>query len=604
MSGIIAYIGKEEACPIIIDGLRRLEYKGYDSAGILLFEKNNFKCFKTKGKLINLELQLSDEHFFSHIGMGHTRWATHGEPCEKNTHPHFSYNEELAIIQNGMIENHHALRKELISRGHIFTSETDTEVFIHFIEDIQEHHECSLEEAVRVALSKVIGSYAIVIMNKNNPTELLAAQKGNSLVIGVGNDEYFISSDASAIMKYTNEIIRLQEDKIAIINSNNLLIKNIDSTIQTPYIETLKMELASVEKQGYDHFMLKEIFEQPMATKDCMRGRVDATIGHLELDALKKFEEQLTKTQRIIIVATGTSWHAGMVAEYFFEEYAHVPVEVEYASEFRYRYPLIQKNDIVIAVSQSGETADTLASLELAQEKGATVFSICNIIGSSIAKISDAVVYTKVGTELGIASTKTFTAQVSVLYMIALKMGLLRQAIELDQYHSLLFELENIPQKLQKSLEINKISIQEIASFFKDASNFVYLGRGYNYPVALEGALKMKEIANIHAEGYPAAEIKHGPIALIDESMPVVAIATNDRSYKKIIANIKEVKTRKGKTIAIVTEGDLVIPELADYIIEVPRTQEAFVPLLAVISLQLLAYYTAVYKGCEVDAIV
>lgn len=604
MSGIIAYIGKEEACPIIVDGLRKLEYKGYDSAGILLFENNDFKCFKTKGKLINLELQLSDEHFFSHIGMGHTRWATHGEPSEQNAHPHFSCNEELAIIQNGMIENHHALRKELISRGHVFTSETDSEVFIHFIEDIQEHHECSLEEAVRVALSKVIGSYAVVIMDKTNPTELLAAQKGNSLVIGVGNDEYFIASDASAIMKYTNEIIRLQEDEIAIVNSNKLLIKNIDSTIQTPYIETLKMELASVEKQGYDHFMLKEIFEQPMAIKDCMRGRVDATIGDLQLDTLQNFEEQLTKTQRIIIVATGTSWHAGMVAEYFFEEYAHVPVEVEYASEFRYRYPLIQKNDIVIAVSQSGETADTLASLELAQEKGATVFSICNIIGSSIAKMSDAVVYTKVGTELGIASTKTFTAQVSVLYMIALKMGLLRQAIELDQYHSLLFELENIPQKLQKSLEINKIAIQEIASFFKDASNFVYLGRGYNYPVALEGALKMKEIANIHAEGYPAAEIKHGPIALIDESMPVVAIATNDRSYKKIIANIKEVKTRKGKTIAIVTEGDLVIPELADYIIEIPRTQEAFVPLLAVISLQLLAYYTAVYKGCEVDAIV
>lgn len=604
MSGIIAYIGKEEACPIIVDGLRKLEYKGYDSAGILLFENNDFKCFKTKGKLINLELQLSDEHFFSHIGMGHTRWATHGEPSEQNAHPHFSCNEELAIIQNGMIENHHALRKELISRGHVFTSETDSEVFIHFIEDIQEHHECSLEEAVRVALSKVIGSYAVVIMDKTNPTELLAAQKGNSLVIGVGNDEYFIASDASAIMKYTNEIIRLQEDEIAIVNSNKLLIKNIDSTIQTPYIETLKMELASVEKQGYDHFMLKEIFEQPMAIKDCMRGRVDATIGDLQLDTLQNFEEQLTKTQRIIIVATGTSWHAGMVAEYFFEEYAHVPVEVEYASEFRYRYPLIQKNDIVIAVSQSGETADTLASLELAQEKGATVFSICNIIGSSIAKMSDAVVYTKVGTELGIASTKTFTAQVSVLYMIALKMGLLRQAIELDQYHSLLFELENIPQKLQKSLEINKIVIQEIASFFKDASNFVYLGRGYNYPVALEGALKMKEIANIHAEGYPAAEIKHGPIALIDESMPVVAIATNDRSYKKIIANIKEVKTRKGKTIAIVTEGDLVIPELADYIIEIPRTQEAFVPLLAVISLQLLAYYTAVYKGCEVDAIV
>lgn len=604
MSGIIAYIGKEEACPIIVDGLRRLEYKGYDSAGILLFENNDFKCFKTKGKLINLELQLSDEHFFSHIGMGHTRWATHGEPSEQNAHPHFSCNQELAIIQNGMIENHHALRKELISRGHVFTSETDTEVFIHFIEDIQEHHECSLEEAVRVALSKVIGSYAVVIMDKTNPTELLAAQKGNSLVIGVGNDEYFIASDASAIMKYTNEIIRLQEDEIAIVNSNKLLIKNIDSTIQTPYIETLKMELASVEKQGYDHFMLKEIFEQPMAIKDCMRGRVDATIGDLQLDTLQNFEEQLTRTQRIIIVATGTSWHAGMVAEYFFEEYAHVPVEVEYASEFRYRYPLIQKNDIVIAVSQSGETADTLASLELAQEKGATVFSICNIIGSSIAKMSDAVVYTKVGTELGIASTKTFTAQVSVLYMIALKMGLLRQAIELDQYHSLLFELENIPQKLQKSLEINKIAIQEIASFFKDASNFVYLGRGYNYPVALEGALKMKEIANIHAEGYPAAEIKHGPIALIDESMPVVAIATNDRSYKKIIANIKEVKTRKGKTIAIVTEGDLVIPELADYIIEIPRTQEAFVPLLAVISLQLLAYYTAVYKGCEVDAIV
>lgn len=602
MSGIIAYIGKEDACPIIVNGLRRLEYKGYDSAGITLLENNNFQTFKSKGKLINLELQLSNTPS-SHIGMGHTRWATHGEPTEINAHPHFSSQQQLAIVHNGMIENHLSLQKELESRGHIFESDTDTEVFIHFIEDIQEHHECSLEEAVRIALSKVIGSYAIVIMDQENPNQLIAAQKGNSLVIGVGNDEYFIASDASPIIKYTNEVIHLQEDEIAIINEKNLLLKSVDDTVQTPYIETLKMELTSIEKRGFNHFMLKEIFEQPIAIKDCMRGRIDATIGHLQLDTLQNFEEQLTKAQRIIIVATGTSWHAGLVAEYFFEEYTRIPVEVEYASEFRYRYPLIQKNDVIITISQSGETADTLASLELAHEHGASVFSICNVVGSSIAKMADATVYTKVGAELGIASTKAFTAQVTVLYMIALKIALHRKAIEIHQYHSLLFELENIPQKLQKSLEMNKHIVKNIANFFKDSDNFVYLGRGYNYPVALEGALKMKEIANTHASGYPAAEIKHGPIALIDESMPVVAIATNDRSYKKIIANIKEVRARKGKTIAIVTEGDLIVPDIADYVIEVPRTHEAFVPLLTVTSLQLLAYYTAIYKGCEVDAI-
>lgn len=599
MCGIVAYVGHREACPIIIKGLKRLEYRGYDSAGIALMT-NELTVYKKKGKVTDLEAFIKNLPVHSNIGIGHTRWATHGEPNDVNAHPHYSSNRELAIIHNGIIENYSTLKTELESRGHVFLSETDSEVFIHLIEDVKQNNDCTLDEAVRLALSMVVGAYAIVIMSNNDKGLLIAARKGSPLVIGIGKDEFFLASDASPIIEYTNDVVYLNDHEIAIINKGELTIKNINADTQTPYVQTLDLELDQIEKGGYEHFMLKEIFEQPKSIKDSMRGRVNASLGHLQLGGIQQYANKLTKAERIIIVACGTSWHAGLVAEYLFEDIARIPVEVEYASEFRYRNPIIREGDVVIAISQSGETADTLAAIELAKSKGAVIFGVCNVVGSSIARASHEGAYLHAGPEIGVASTKAFTAQVSVLAMMAIIVGNKKGTITESQYIALLTELETIPQKVEKALKSND-QIIEIAEKFKDAKNFLYLGRGYNFPVALEGALKLKEISYIHAEGYPAAEMKHGPIALIDAEMPVCVIAPQDNSYEKIVSNIQEVRARKGRVIAVVTEGDTHIRNMAEYTIEVPATHEALMPLLTVIPLQLLSYHIAVMRGCNVD---
>jgi glucosamine--fructose-6-phosphate aminotransferase (isomerizing) len=599
MCGIVAYIGHREACPIIIKGLKRLEYRGYDSAGIALLN-GELNVYKKKGKVQELENFIADKDTHSSIGMGHTRWATHGEPNDSNAHPHYSSSGRIAIIHNGIIENYAALKTLLQSKGFTFFSDTDTEVFINLIEDIQNENGCSLEEAVRLALHEVVGAYAIVVLSKDEPNQLIAARKGSPLVIGVGKDEYFLASDATPIIEYTNEVIYVNDYEIAVIKDGTLNIKTREDVSTTPYIQTLQMELESIEKGGYDHFMLKEIFEQPRSIMDSMRGRLIAANNHLAMGGIREFENKFVKAKRIIIVACGTSWHAGLVAEYLIEDLARIPVEVEYASEFRYRNPIIKEGDIVIAISQSGETADTLAAIELAKSKGAIIFGICNVVGSSIARASDAGAYTHAGPEIGVASTKAFTAQVTVVTLLAMMIGSKRGTLENSKLRQLMIELENIPAKVEKALELNE-SVLEIAETFKDVSNFLYLGRGYNFPVALEGALKLKEISYIHAEGYPAAEMKHGPIALIDENMPVVVIATRDSSYEKIVSNIQEVKARKGRIIAIVTEGDTVIPGMAEFVIEVPDTSEYLTPLLSVIPLQLLSYHIAVMRGCNVD---
>ena len=599
MCGIVAYIGHREACPIIIKGLKRLEYRGYDSAGIALLNAE-LNVYKKKGKVADLEHFIADKNTHSSIGMGHTRWATHGEPNDSNAHPHYSSSGRIAIIHNGIIENYASLKTLLQSKGFTFYSDTDTEVFINLIEDIQNENHCSLEEAVRLALHEVVGAYAIVVLSKDEPNQLIAARKGSPLVIGVGKDEFFLASDATPIIEYTNEVIYVNDYEIAIIKEGVLHIKTREDVATTPYIQTLEMELDSIEKGGYEHFMLKEIFEQPRSIMDSMRGRLIASNGHLAMGGIREFENKFIKAKRIIIVACGTSWHAGLVAEYLIEDLARIPVEVEYASEFRYRNPIIKEGDIVIAISQSGETADTLAAIELAKSKGAIIFGICNVVGSSIARASDAGAYTHAGPEIGVASTKAFTAQVTVLTLLAMMIGSKRGSIENSKLRQLMIELENIPAKVEKALELNE-TVVEIAETFKDVPNFLYLGRGYNFPVALEGALKLKEISYIHAEGYPAAEMKHGPIALIDENMPVVVIATKDSSYEKIVSNIQEVKARKGRIIAIVTEGDEVIPSMAEFVIEVPDTSEYLTPLLSVIPLQLLSYHIAVMRGCNVD---
>ena len=599
MCGIVAYVGHREACPIIIKGLKRLEYRGYDSAGIALMT-NELSIYKKKGKVSELEAFIKNLPVHSNIGIGHTRWATHGEPNDVNAHPHFSSNRELAIIHNGIIENYATLKTELESRGHVFLSETDSEVFIHLIEDVKQNNDCTLDEAVRLALSMVVGAYAIVIMSNNDKELLIAARKGSPLVIGIGKGEFFLASDASPIIEYTNDVVYLNDHEIAIIDKGELTIKNINADTQTPYVQTLDLELDQIEKGGYPHFMLKEIFEQPKSIKDSMRGRVNASLGHLQLGGILQYANKLTKAERIIIVACGTSWHAGLVAEYLFEDIARIPVEVEYASEFRYRNPIIREGDVVIAISQSGETADTLAAIELAKSKGAVIFGVCNVVGSSIARASHEGAYLHAGPEIGVASTKAFTAQVSVLAMMAIIVGNKKGTITESQYIALLTELETIPQKVEKALKSNE-QIIEIAEKFKDAKNFLYLGRGYNFPVALEGALKLKEISYIHAEGYPAAEMKHGPIALIDTEMPVCVIAPQDNSYEKIVSNIQEVRARKGRVIAVVTEGDTHIRNMAEYTIEVPATHEALMPLLTVIPLQLLSYHIAVMRGCNVD---
>ena len=599
MCGIVAYVGHRQASEIIIKGLKRLEYRGYDSAGIALLN-GSLNVYKKKGKVSELEAFLQGQNLTSTIGMGHTRWATHGEPNDENAHPHYSATKKLAIIHNGIIENYSSLKQDLLRKGHRFLSETDTEVFIHFIEDIKEKENCSLDEAVRLALTKVVGAYAIVVMSLEDPTLLIAARKGSPLVLGIGKGEYFMASDATPIIEYTNEVVYLNDQEIAIINNGELTIKNTANLPLTPYVQTVDLELEAIEKGGFEHFMIKEIFEQPRSIKDCMRGRLDSDSGRLILGGLREYLNKLVNADRILIVACGTSWHAGLVAEYFFEEFCRIPVEVEYASEFRYRNPVIREGDVVIAISQSGETADTLAAIELAKSKGAIIFGVCNVVGSSIPRNTHAGAYTHAGPEIGVASTKAFTAQLTVLNMIALIVAQRKGTITEQKFHEMLVEMENIPSKVEKALKLNK-QIEAIADEFKNATNFLYLGRGYNFPVALEGALKLKEISYIHAEGYPAAEMKHGPIALIDEEMPVVFIATKDSSYEKVVSNIQEVKARKGRVIAVVTEGDNLISKMAEFVIEVPATLEPLMPLVSVVPLQLLSYHIAVMRGCNVD---
>lgn len=601
MCGIVAYLGRRESYPILLKGLERLEYRGYDSAGVALFdESGNISVTKIKGKVKELAKIVKQQNLKGNIGIGHTRWATHGEPNERNAHPHLSESENLAIIHNGIIENYETLKKELINRGYKFKSETDTEVLIHLIEDISRNEKVELEEAVRIALSKIIGAYAIVVMSKNEPDTLVAAKKGSPLVIGIGNEEYFLASDATPIVEYTRNVIYLKDNDIAVLKGDSMVLKTIDNEIQTPYVHELEISLEAIEKGGFEHFMIKEIHEQPQALRDSMRGRLIVNKGFLKLGGIHDYEGRLEHIKRIIVIACGTSWHAGLVSEYLFEELARIPVEVEYASEFRYRNPIINEGDFVIAISQSGETADTLAAIQLAKEKGATIFGICNVVGSSIPRATHAGVYTHAGPEIGVASTKAFTTQLVVLYMMALLMANKKGTVSTTKYRALINELDLVPSKVEKLLE-KDLQIKEIAKIYKDASNFLYLGRGYNFPIALEGALKMKEISYIHAEGYPAAEMKHGPIALIDENMPVVVIATNKTNYEKVVSNIQEVKARKGKIISIVTEGDSTVSELSDHIIEIPETEEIFSPLIAVVPLQLLAYHIAAMRGCDID---
>ncbi|HIN39412.1 MAG TPA: glutamine--fructose-6-phosphate transaminase (isomerizing) [Flavobacteriales bacterium] len=600
MCGIVAYIGDKPAYPILMKGLQRLEYRGYDSAGIAIMN-DKLHLYKKKGKVADLEAFMEGKDYQGNIGIGHTRWATHGEPSDANAHPHFSKTKSLVIIHNGIIENYSALREELKKRGYKFKSETDTEVLIHLIEDIQVKEKVDLFDAVRIALNEVIGAYAIVILSKDNPDQLIAAKKGSPLVIGVGNDEYFLASDASPIVEYTRNVVYLEDGEIAIVSrKEDLKIKTIKNKDKTPYMQELELKLEMLEKGGYDHFMLKEIHEQPRSIRDSMRGRLNAKKGLVTLGGIKDYETKLAKAQRIIIIACGTSWHAGLVGEYLFEEMARVPVEVEYASEFRYRNPVILESDVVIAISQSGETADTLAAMQFAESKGATILAICNVVGSTIPRTSHAGSYTHAGPEIGVASTKSFTAQITILALMALQVAQEKGTLPRSKFQQLLNELESIPEKVETTLKSND-QIKYIAEEYKNATNFLYLGRGYNFPVALEGALKLKEISYIHAEGYPAAEMKHGPIALIDEEMPVVVIATKKGSYEKVVSNIQEVKARKGKVIAIVTKGDKEVKAIADHCIEIPETFEAFAPLVSVIPLQLLSYHIALMRGCNVD---
>ena len=601
MCGIVAYVGRKDAYPIILKGLKRLEYRGYDSSGVALANTKGISILKQKGKVSNLEAYIADKDTAGSIGIGHTRWATHGEPNKVNAHPHTSGDETLALIHNGIIENYDSIKKALQSKGHIFKSDTDTEVLVHLIENVKNNEKVDLFEAVRIALSEVIGAYAIVVMEKGVNNEFIAARKGSPLVIGVGRDEYYIASDATPIIEYTNEVVYLEDGEIARVNCNERLeIKTIFNEEITPYIQELKLSLDAIEKGGYPHFMLKEIYEQPKSILDTMRGRIDSKSKEIKLGGISEYELKIMNADRIIIVACGTSWHAGLIGEYLFEDLARIPVEVEYASEFRYRNPIIREKDVVLAISQSGETADTLAALDLAKERGATILGICNVVGSSIPRLTHAGSYTHAGPEIGVASTKAFTTQVVVLTLMALRIGKMKGSLSNTDYHQIITELELIPEKVEKVLRSND-QIEKIAKQFKDVSNFLYLGRGYNFPVALEGALKLKEISYIHAEGYPAAEMKHGPIALIDAEMPIVVIATKRGNYEKVVSNIQEVKARGGRLIAIVTEGDKTVKELADYCIEIPNCFEELTPLLSNIPLQLLSYHIALMRGCNVD---
>jgi len=602
MCGIVGYIGEREAYPILIKGLKRLEYRGYDSSGVAIHNNKSIDLFKCKGKVVDLENHVGNFSTTGGVGIGHTRWATHGEPNDVNAHPHFSQSENLVMIHNGIIENYDVIKKQLISRGYNFKSDTDTEVFINLIEDIQKSANLKLGEAVRIALKKVVGAYAITIIDKSNPNILIAAKKSSPLVVGVGKGEFFIASDATPIVEYTKNVVYLEDGQIVILKKGkDLKIVNIEDVQQTPYVQELDLQLEELEKGGYDHFMLKEIYEQPRSINDSLRGRLDVKKGAVTLGGIKDYEQKFTNAQRLIIVACGTSWHAGLVGEYLFEELARIPVEVEYASEFRYRNPIVNENDIVLAISQSGETADTLAALELAKSKGATILGICNVVGSTISRLTDAGSYTHAGPEIGVASTKAFTAQVTLLTLMSLKIGRKKGTIMESRFRLIISALDSIPNQVEQLLETCNDQVKYIADQFKDARNFLYLGRGVNFPVALEGALKLKEISYIHAEGYPAAEMKHGPIALIDEEMPMVVIATKDASYEKVVSNIQEAKARKGIVIAVVTEGDTQVKEIADYTIKIPATNDLLVPLLATIPLQLLSYHIAVMRGCNVD---
>ena len=601
MCGIVGYIGNKDAVSILLKGLQRLEYRGYDSAGIACIKENAIQVFKTKGKVSDLKKIITEDLVSSSIGIGHTRWATHGPPNQVNAHPQFSGDGSLALIHNGIIENYSAIKSALESKGHEFVSETDTEVLVHLIEDIISNEKISLFEAVRVALDEVIGAYAIIVMQKGKNDEFVAARKGSPLVIGVGRNEYYVASDATPIVEYTNNVIYLEDGHIARINKNeNIEIKNIKNKNITPYVQELKLNIDAIEKGGFSHFMLKEIYEQPSSIRDTMRGRIDPITKEVKLGGILEYQQKIVNANRIIIVACGTSWHAGLIGEYIIEDFARIPVEVEYASEFRYRNPIISSKDIVLAISQSGETADTLAAISLAKEKGATILGICNVVGSSIARLTHAGIYTHAGPEIGVASTKAFTTQVIVLILMALKISQNNGNLTLSDYHQLIRELELIPSKVKEVLKINE-QIKKIAFEFKDATNFLYLGRGYNFPVALEGALKLKEISYIHAEGYPAAEMKHGPIALIDDKMPIVVIATKKGNYEKVISNIQEVKARGGKIIAIINQGDEVVNDIVDYSIEIPNSPDELSPLLTNIPLQLLSYHIAVLRGCNVD---
>lgn len=603
MCGIVAYTGQQQASLIIIKGLKRLEYRGYDSTGISLFDGIELHTVKTKGKVSDLESKLETQNSISaQIGIGHTRWATHGIPNDLNAHPQASNSSNLVLVHNGIIENYASIKEELIQRGYTFSSDTDTEVLVNLIEDVQKKEKVKLGKAVQIALTQVIGAYAIVVFDRRKPNELIAARLGSPLAIGIGKEEFFVASDATPFIEYTKNVIYLEEEHLAIIRCDrDITIRKINNDkVIKPYVEELQMSLENIQKGGYDHFMLKEIFEQPQAIQDALRGRLLSNEGKITLSSLHEHENKFLKARRILIVACGTSWHAGLVAEYLLEKFTRIPVEVEYASEFRYRDPIIFQDDIIIAISQSGETADTLAAIKIAKELGAFVFGVCNVVGSSISRMTDTGCYTHAGPEIGVASTKAFTTQITVLSLLALHLGMVKGTLSRSEYQKHLVELESIPDKVSEILKQEKL-IKEVASSFTKTSNCIYLGRGYNFPVALEGALKLKEISYIHAEGYPAAEMKHGPIALIDDQMPVVVIATKKGHYDKVLSNIQEIKSRKGRIIAVVSEGDVRVKELADYCIEVPESLECFTPILTTIPLQLLSYYIAVQRGCNVD---
>lgn len=601
MCGIVAYIGDKQAYDIVVKGLKRLEYRGYDSAGVALLN-GDMRIYKKQGKVSSLEEEAAGKDVSGNMGMGHTRWATHGEPNDRNSHPHLSESGDLAIIHNGIIENYATLKAGMERKGHTFHSDTDTEVLAHLIEDVMQNTGLPLADAVRSALKQVVGAYAIVILSKNHPEHLIAARKGSPLVVGLGKDrgEFFFASDATPIVEYTNKVIYLKDGEIAIVENKELTVKSIENVVQVPYVQELELSLEQLEKGGYPHFMLKEIYEQPRSIFDSFRGRFDSNTGQIHMRSMEDYADRLKEIKRLILIGCGTSWHAGLVAEYLFEDLARVPVEVEYASEFRYRNPVLYADDLVIAISQSGETADSLAAMDLAKRKGASVFGVCNVVGSSIPRLSDAGAYTHAGPEIGVASTKAFTAQVTVLALMAVGMAKLRGTMNLVAIKSFYEEMEAIPEKIEKALLLNDQMIA-LAEKYKDARNFLYLGRGYNFPVALEGALKLKEISYIHAEGYPAAEMKHGPIALIDEEMPVVVIATNSEHYEKVVSNIQEVKARKGKVIAVVSEGNRDLDNMVDHVVEVPETIEPLSPLINTVPLQLLSYHIAVMRGCNVD---